>query len=58
MRNMISKKQISHTFVIDSIEVPENLKKSSDFLLVREESKRKGKIIREAEIDEKRLRKK
>ncbi|MFZ1970873.1 MAG: hypothetical protein WAU65_01690 [Candidatus Nanoarchaeia archaeon] len=48
---------ISHTFVIDSIEVPENLKKSSDFLLVREESKRKGKIIREAEIDGEKIKK-
>ena len=45
------KADIKHTYVIESIEVPESLKKSEDFLLVREESKRKGKIIREANID-------
>lgn len=42
---------ISHTFVINEIVVPENLKKSDDFAKIREESKRKGKIIREADID-------
>ena len=42
---------IVHTFVIDEIAVPESLKKSDDFAKVREESKRKGKIIREMSID-------
>ncbi len=45
------KADLRHTYIIESIEVPEHLKKSEDFLLVREESKRKGKILREGEID-------
>ncbi len=51
------KADINHTYIIESIEVPESLKKSEDFLLVREESKRKGKIIREAEIDGEKMKK-
>jgi hypothetical protein len=51
------KADIAHTFVIDSIEIPEALKKSEDFLLIREESKRKGKIIRDAEIDGQKIKK-
>ncbi len=51
------KADIAHIFVIDSIEIPEHLKKTDDFLLIREESKRKGKIIREAEIDGEKIRK-
>lgn len=51
------KADISHTFVIEEIVIPENLKKSEDFQLIREESKRKGKIIREAEIDGEKIRK-
>ena len=50
-KHNFTRADIVHTFVIESIEVPEHLKKSTDFLLVREESKRKGKIIRDAEID-------
>jgi len=45
------KAEIKHTFVIESIEIPTELKSSNDFALIREESKRKGKIIREAMID-------
>ncbi|HTZ41915.1 MAG TPA: hypothetical protein VMC07_01765 [Candidatus Omnitrophota bacterium] len=45
-----------HTFIIESIEVPEHLKKSEDFLLIREESRRKGKILREGEIDGEKVR--
>jgi hypothetical protein len=56
-KHNFSKASIVHTFVIDSIEVPEHLKKSTDFQLVREESKRKGKIIRDAEIDDEKLKK-
>jgi hypothetical protein len=51
------KADIKHTYIIENIEVPESLKKSEDFLLVREESKRKGKIIREANIDGEKMKK-
>jgi hypothetical protein len=51
------KADIKHTYVIESIEVPESLKKSEDFMLIREESKRKGKIIREANIDGEKMKK-
>ena len=47
-----SKAVINHTFLIDKIEVPEELKKSEDFALIREKSKRVGKIVRKAMIDE------
>ncbi|MBI3623141.1 hypothetical protein HY212_03630 [Candidatus Pacearchaeota archaeon] len=43
--------RISHTFVINEIVIPEELKKSEDFAKIREESRRKGKIIREIEVD-------
>jgi len=49
------KADLNHTYIIESIEVPENLKKSDDFLLIREESRRKGKILREGEIDEEKI---
>ena len=42
---------ISHTFIINEIVVPEELKKEKDFALIREKSLRKGKIIREVNID-------
>lgn len=43
--------KIMHDFYIDNIEIPEELKKSEDFALVRENSKRIGRIIRKSEID-------
>ena len=43
--------EINHTFLITEIIIPEELKKSKDFAKIREESKRKGKIIRKAKID-------
>ena len=46
------KAQVVHEFVIEGIEVPEELKGSEDFAKVREESLRVGKIIRKAVIDE------
>jgi len=49
------KAEISHTFVIEEIVIPEELKKSDDFAKIREESRRKGKIIREVIIDEKEM---
>ena len=42
---------IKHLFLIEKIEIPEELKNSKDFAKIREESKRVGKVIREAEID-------
>jgi hypothetical protein len=44
---------IVHDFLITGIEVPAELKTSEDFALVREKSKRIGKILRKTEIDEK-----
>ncbi len=43
--------KINHYFYIDKIEVPEELKKSEDFALIREKSKRVGRILRKSEID-------
>ncbi len=45
--------EINHTFLIESIIIPDELKKSKDFAKIREESKRKGEIIRRAQIDDK-----
>lgn len=47
--------KIKHTFFIDSIEVPAELKKSNDFASIREKSTRKGRILREANIDGKEI---
>lgn len=46
------KAEISHDFSIERIEIPEELKDSKDFALIREKSKRVGKIIRKAFIDD------
>ena len=43
--------EISHTFLIEQIDIPKELKSSDDFSKIREQAKRKGKIIREAVID-------
>ncbi len=43
--------KINHYFYIDRIEIPEELKKSEDFALVREKSKRVGRILRKSVID-------
>lgn len=48
---------ISHTFVINEIKIPEELKKTNDFAKMREGAKRKGKIIREIEFDGKKMKK-
>lgn len=45
--------KIVHYFIIEKIEIPDELKKSEDFALIREKSKRVGKILRKSEIDEK-----
>ncbi len=43
--------EISHTFFIEKIEIPEELKNSKDFAKIREESFRVGKIVRKSKID-------
>jgi hypothetical protein len=43
--------EIIHDFFIDKIEIPNELKTSEDFALVREKSKRIGRILRKATID-------
>ncbi len=45
------KAEISHTYLIKEIKIPDELKKTGDFSKIREEAKKKGIIIREAEID-------
>jgi len=45
------KAEINHTYLINEIEIPKDLKQTGDFAKIREEAKRKGVIIREAEID-------
>jgi len=47
------KAEIKHEFIIKEIVIPEELKKRDDFAKIREMSKRKGKIIRIANIDDK-----
>lgn len=47
--------EIRHIFVITDIVVPNELKNEKDFAKVREMSKRKGKIIRRALIDEQQM---
>ncbi len=43
--------KVVHDFIITNIEIPSELKSSQDFALIREKSKRIGKILRKAEID-------
>lgn len=43
---------INHTFIITEIIIPEELRESKDFALIRERAKRKGIIVRNAVIDE------
>ena len=47
--------EINHTFYIEQIVIPDELKSSKDFAKIREESFRKGKILRKALIDEKEM---
>lgn len=47
-----SKAIINHTFIVEKIVIPDSLKDSKDFAKIREESLRKGKIIRNAKIDD------
>jgi len=43
--------EIAHDYIIESIVIPESLKKEKDFAIVREKSLRKGKLIRRGNID-------
>ena len=43
--------EINHVFLINEIIVPDELKASEDFVKMREEAKRKGKILRKAVVD-------
>ncbi len=49
------KAEVKHKFLIDKINIPEELKKSEDFALIREMSRRAGKIVRESIIDEQKI---
>ena len=48
--------EIIHDFLINEIVVPSELKDSQDFARVREEARKKGKIIRKGEIDGQKIR--
>ncbi|MBR9701587.1 hypothetical protein GOV13_01555 [Candidatus Pacearchaeota archaeon] len=45
------KAEINHTFFIEGMVIPDELKDSDDFARIREESRRKGRIVRIGEID-------
>lgn len=47
--------EINHVFLIDSIVIPDELSGSNDFARIREESRRKGRILRKAVIDGERM---
>ena len=46
---------IKHNFFIENIEIPQELKNSKEFAIIRESSKRVGKIIRNSLIDGKNI---
>ena len=43
--------EIKHDFIIEDIIIPEELKKEKDFAIIREKSLRKGRIIRNINLD-------
>jgi len=47
------KADIVHHFFIEEIVVPAELKNEKDYAVIRERSRRKGRIVREAKIDDK-----
>ncbi len=49
--------EITHHFFIGDIIIPDNIKNEKDYSKIRELAKRKGKIIREGEIDGQKIRK-
>ncbi|MBD3252449.1 hypothetical protein GF386_01840 [Candidatus Pacearchaeota archaeon] len=52
-----NKIEIKHDFFIEDIIIPEELKQEKDFSKIREMAKRKGKIIRELDIDGRKIKK-
>lgn len=52
-KDPFKKAEINHTFFVDNIIIPEELKKEKDFAIVREKSIKVGRIIRQSVIDEK-----
>lgn len=49
--NDFKKIEIIHTYIIDEVIIPEELKNEKDFSKVREGAIRKGRVLREAEVD-------
>lgn len=49
--------EIKHDFLITDIIIPDELKNEKDFAKIRENADRKGKIVREIDIDGKKIRK-
>ncbi len=47
--------EFRHTYIIEQIVIPSELKNEKDFAIVREKSRRKGKIIREGSIDDQKI---
>ncbi|MBU2615691.1 MAG: hypothetical protein KKC19_01165 [Nanoarchaeota archaeon] len=45
------KVSINHTFLIDEIVISDELKKTNDFAKMREEAKRKGRVVRLVNVD-------
>lgn len=45
--------EVVHTFLIEEIVIPDELKSSKDFAAIREGAIRKGKIVRKTKIDDK-----
>ena len=52
-----TKAELKHNFFVEKIQMPEDMKDSKDFALIREASKRIGRIIREGIIDEEEVKK-
>jgi len=51
LSDSVKKAKIRHTIIIDSIISPADMQGEKDFAKIRELAKRKGKIIRDSEID-------
>lgn len=50
-RDDFKEAEVKHTFIIEGLVIPEEIKKSENFEKIRKEAKREGKIIRESKID-------
>ncbi len=49
------KAEVNHTFFIEDIVIPDELKNEKDFAILREKALRKGRIVRKTIIDEKEM---